>query len=1352
MTGIQLLTTKKTLMKNAVKILTVCLIAAFTFAIVLSGSMPGQQNQVQDPFKSSLDVSPKIKELPYHQGMITIKLKEGVGAYTKQTGTVNFNIPSLDQLATKFEIKLLEKRFQYNPAKLRSDLPDLSRIYRIGFPDKFSVNNVINSFSKNSNIEYAEPIPVIKPAEEPNDSLYSLQQHLPQIMAPEAWDIHHGEDGEEVIIAIVDDGVYWTHPDLTENIWQNLGEDFDGDGHTLEFNGTAWVMDPDDINSIDDDGNGKTDDLIGWDMAGNNNNPSPGGTDTHGTHCAGIAAGVTNNETGIASVCWNVKIMGVQINFSSSNPYDGIIYAAQNNADIISNSWGGPGYSEANKEVIEYASGLGSIVVVAAHNYDNEIFIYPASYPHAVSVASVAVTDAKASYSNYGVAIDVSAPGGDAAVDGGILSTVVGGYDNFNGTSMATPMVAGLMALVKSYNPGWNNMEIIAQVMGTADDIDDLNPDYEYKLGSGRINAFKALDETGITFPQELKIGLVDYSFFDENNNEIIEAGEIVDFDFKFQNFTMYECSESFNFNLVSEDPEITVVAGSYSTTIPIDDYFEINGVFQVQISEDATSHLGDLKILIDGTIPVVLGGEIPINPIIAPEGLFVYDGNDLQTDLSGWFVRDVAIELGIPTIYSTIPPKGSLNGFDAVFLSFGNYGSNYIPFESSMATVVYNYLLTGGSLYIEGGDALGFDQSGNDSLHTCMGLLSVLDGAAGEKPITNLEGQEDNLTEGMLFTGSTQSSNIYIDIFNPINDEDIAFIESTVGNVGIQYEGLYGQKAFCFSYALAALADHNELNNRSRLLTNIFEFFEVPMEEGYLSGEFGSDTLYGLPPLDVQFFDWSISDPDSPINSWQWDFDNDGVIDSDEENPIWAYNESGNFTVKLIVSNGMQTDTVIKENYIDTKAVPFGTWHFTESPYMINHEMIVPDGQTLIIEPGVEVIFTGHYRFKVFGQLLAEGTESDSIYFTAQDTETGWHSLRLQADPLTNDTCKLSYCVIEYGKGTLGLESYDNIGGGLLIWEANATVAHSTIRNNLVSGTSTYGAVGGGVMIVYSNALVQNCNIIHNEAESGAGMGLIWGNPTIKNCLIANNMMSLNSPYWRESGGIVIYQSNSLIINSTIVNNIGGGMVTDNNADPILINTISWGNNDGNSHNFFIGNIMDSPEITYCDFQGGYEAIGGDGSGDNFSGIYENNMDDDPLFIDPENENFHLTENSPCIDAGDPEQPLDPDGTISDIGAFYYDQTTGVFERGFAINNLKVIPNPVISSTTLHYVLKSNMNVELKIFNLKGQQVFTLLNEYQLKGEQTIVLNGSELPAGVYFCVLKTPQTVETKKIIKLN
>ena len=590
------------------------LIALLTVSFGLASSFTDHYlffNQEDHRTRVDRSLLDQIPVKSFYDGMITIKVTDGFGDILPQKGTVKFNHPQMDALVGKYSISEIGKRFKHKPIPKGSGLPDLSRIYKISFPEDQSIVEVVTAFSRLKEVEYAEPVPIAILCEVPDDPLYGVQQHLPQIMASEAWDIHHGEDGpEEIIVGINDTGVDWDHPDLVDNIWHNLGEDADGDGHVLEFIGNEWVFDPDDVNGIDDDGNGFIDDFVGWDyyMDDNDVNPNPGSQSVnHGTHCAGIAAGCTNNGTGIASVSWNIKIFSPQVDDGTYIPwgYDAMIYAAEMGVDIISNSWGGPFYSKAEEEAIAYVTGMGSSVVGAAHNYDNNLIpFYPASYPGVISVASVSVDDTKASYSCWGKWVDISAPGGGN--EGGILSTIIDGeYARYSGTSMATPMVAGLLGLIKSYNPGWSNTELIIQLMGTADDIDHLNPGMENELGSGRINAYHALLETYVAGPEELRLDFISAKTIDENGNDILEPGEMVNIDLTMWNRA--PASRSFNttFTITTDDPEITLVQDAIIDTVPYDSYFTIKNAFQFQVNNNATPHIVEFTLDINSDITI---------------------------------------------------------------------------------------------------------------------------------------------------------------------------------------------------------------------------------------------------------------------------------------------------------------------------------------------------------------------------------------------------------------------------------------------------------------------------------------------------------------------------------------------------------------------------------------------------------------------------------------------------------------------------------------------------------------------------------------------------------------------------
>jgi len=399
----------------------------------------------------------------------------------------------------------------------------LSNVFRVKVPESIDIFHAMNKLDENPLIVLTEPIPIYRLNDvqpfNPNDPSYLSQWYLQNIKAAKAWGMWNGAspNATNVVVAVIDTGTDWDHPDLVNNIWNNLGEDSDGDGRTIEFSAGQWIMDPGDLNGLDDDNDGKIDDLIGWDFVGatkpnavqdNNPDPSPNqgcnGTLMHGTHVAGCASAVSNNNIGIASVGFNAKIMPVKVAFdddndcpspgvySSSNSY---LYAAQAGADIINCSFGGSGYSAIIQSTINTIhNNYGCIIVAAAGNDNSTAAHYPSGYQNVISVAAVTSSDTKASFSNYGSSVDISSPGSN------ILSTVYanvsGGYQSWPGTSMASPIVAGAFALLKGFFPGKSNVWLEDRLLASADNIDGLNPSYAGMLGTGRVNIFNAIAQT----------------------------------------------------------------------------------------------------------------------------------------------------------------------------------------------------------------------------------------------------------------------------------------------------------------------------------------------------------------------------------------------------------------------------------------------------------------------------------------------------------------------------------------------------------------------------------------------------------------------------------------------------------------------------------------------------------------------------------------------------------------------------------------------------------------------------------------------------------------------------------------
>jgi hypothetical protein len=409
----------------------------------------------------------------------------------------------------------LAKRMERMSARSWNDpIRSLERIAIVEFDRSIDPALIARKLSRHPAIEYTEPMPVRRAFYQPNDSLFAMQYHVSKIRAHDAWD-SIPQTATPVIIGIVDTGVDYTHEDLANVIFINPGETgTDSQGRDKRTNG------------IDDDGNGFVDDWRGWDMVGNDNDPRPG--NVHGTHVAGITTAQVNNRIGVVGICNVARILPIKCATDSPvapsilNGYEGIAYAAAMGASVINCSWGGGTASQAEQEVISTAIGLGSVIVAAAGNSGVEEQLYPGSYAGVLSVAAVGSNDVRASFSSYHSSVGISAPGVS------ILSTYPGNtYGYADGTSMASPVVAGAAALVRAKYPSLRPNQVIARLKATADPIDQIignrNRNWMGKLGSGRVNAFRAVTE-----PNPKYVELVTTTITDDDGDRVFEPGDVV--------------------------------------------------------------------------------------------------------------------------------------------------------------------------------------------------------------------------------------------------------------------------------------------------------------------------------------------------------------------------------------------------------------------------------------------------------------------------------------------------------------------------------------------------------------------------------------------------------------------------------------------------------------------------------------------------------------------------------------------------------------------------------------------------------------------------------------------------------
>ncbi len=494
----------------------------------------------------------------YRDNSILFSIKKNTNPLVIDDNFFRSDHKELNELFNRYDILKVEPWLKSATDKDFDGDIYLNRIYRIKLnnPSEDLIANVIDDLSKVNDVQFIERENLHRIFYTPNDSQYNQQWFLPDINSNDAWDFWNIDGGEvpgnkQIILASVDTGVNWAHPDLANNIYQNLGEDADGDGQTLIYSNGQWMLDPDDLNGIDDDNwdnNASTyiDDLIGWDVSGsaygdNDADPPHSGGWSHGTHVAGLLSATSNNSTGISSTAFNCSILPVKCtgdnedNGYITNGYEGMLYAAQAgyNAEgfvIINCSWGGLGssiFEQANintihnnyNAVIFAASGNGSDTGWG-EDYSAQ---YPCSYENVISVTALGQNESWNHWATYHETVDLGAPGE------GIRSTTINNYQSWDGTSMASPVAASCAGLLKSFNPSWDNNKIETMLLATANpSIYDANSEsyLENRLGRGKVDMLKAISTP--LFPK-LEIVAEDISIINDNSEEI-NIGETIEY------------------------------------------------------------------------------------------------------------------------------------------------------------------------------------------------------------------------------------------------------------------------------------------------------------------------------------------------------------------------------------------------------------------------------------------------------------------------------------------------------------------------------------------------------------------------------------------------------------------------------------------------------------------------------------------------------------------------------------------------------------------------------------------------------------------------------------------------------
>ncbi len=452
------------------------------------------------------------------QGVLEVRFADDVTVRSavRSFGRVSISNPSVDAVLEAYEVTDMQPIFPWRQENSANTMERrMSKYERISFPNTVDLDVMINDLLATGKVATAEKIwavPVAETQVAPDDPNWNLQYAPTLIGATSVWDVETGSDTAK--IGVTDTGVNYLHEDLINQIWVNPGEDNDNDGE---------VYDLDDLNGVDDDGNGVIDDLIGYDFFtgfgqpvfpgedGGSPDSDPNDFNGHGTHVAGIAAAASNNAKGVAGMAggWGVnpqtyasrgaRIMCLRIGGTASdgrgfinlsNAATAFDYAARMGADVMNASWGSSALSSM-ADAISMANDSGISIGKAAGNDNNDQADWMNLLPEVISVASVNSSDVRSGFSSFGSWVEISAPGSGIYSTNSIQYTPTYGYKS--GTSMATPAYCGAVLLMKSLMPSFTKIEIDSLLLATADNIDAQNPIYIGNLGSGRVNVSNAI-------------------------------------------------------------------------------------------------------------------------------------------------------------------------------------------------------------------------------------------------------------------------------------------------------------------------------------------------------------------------------------------------------------------------------------------------------------------------------------------------------------------------------------------------------------------------------------------------------------------------------------------------------------------------------------------------------------------------------------------------------------------------------------------------------------------------------------------------------------------------------------------
>jgi PKD repeat protein len=837
-------------------------------------------------------------------------------------------VNSLDILASEFDVEYLKPQFI---SAVERGIPKLSQHYKVRFSNVHDLEEVMEAYSQDPYVERVEPIGVHTAYATPNDFYFSYQWHMNQasdhdIDAPEAWDIETGD--ESVIVVILDTGVRYYHPDLggangspsnpgasRGNMWIN----------TAELNGSSGV---------DDDGNGYTDDWIGWDFVNgasdcypgedcNTQDNDPRDFNGHGTHCVGNVCMLTNDGYGMTGVAggWHsgsqpvtgngVRVMACRIGWSATHPLYGEVgyvrmdfaaeafyYAADNGATIASCSWGSSN-SGGLEAAVDYFLGNGGLIFKSAGNSGNQTADYMCGRTDVISVVATDQNDCKASFSTYGTWADISAPGVE------IWSTYHDHTDpntnywaSMDGTSMASPLAAGVGALIWSKNPGWTAAQVEQQLYDSADDIDGLacNSAYAGKLGAGRINAYNAVSggcDLVADFTANVLTGCapLTVNFTDLSTGTGIDSW----------NWTFGDGGTS-----TTQNPSYAYnTPGTYTVALTVSSSSQGCNATETKtnyITVQASPTADFVGSPTGGSAPLTVnftdlstgnpdtwswdfgdgGTSTAQNPTYEYQNMGIYTVTLTASNACG---SDIATKVDYIDVTEPQPETKvyALSDIPVVGVVTGDYTSTHVSDNGYEVLTEIEYTGHPRKRYSYLEHKWNFNLGGGGS-----NMLFFLE---AYRP-ANTDG--DNFT----FAYSTDDATYYDMISVASGTEQVYSYALPAGLTGTVYVRVLD-------------------SNRSWDYTSLDPVYIDQMYFQFESGpvppmaEFSGSPTSGTVPLTVTFTDLSTGNPDT----WDWTFGDGGT--STAQHPVYEYTALGKYTVTLTVTNAYGTDSETKIDYI---------------------------------------------------------------------------------------------------------------------------------------------------------------------------------------------------------------------------------------------------------------------------------------------------------------------------------------------------------------------------------------------------------------------------------------------------